>query len=102
MYILYIVYLFHFGCRAGREGQRGYNHNSYIVKKSDPDRQNRIDLIRNRQERSRSESHIHQVEYSRAVMNMKQEGPFLGKMVSYLTLWHGLINYIDAKQNVVI
>ena len=62
----------------GRAGQRGDPHAVESAKKSDPDRSNRGGGGGG-QERSRIESYSHQLDHSKAIMNMKQEGPFLGK-----------------------
>jgi hypothetical protein len=59
---------------AGREGQRVDQLGVDALRKSDPDRPSRSG-----QERSRSDSYIQQIEHSKTIMNMKQEGPFLGK-----------------------
>ena len=64
----------------GRAGQRGDPHAVESAKKSDPDRSNRGGGGGGGgQERSRIEAYSHQLDHSKAIMNMKQEGPFLGK-----------------------
>jgi hypothetical protein len=65
----------------GREGQRVDQLGVDSLRKSDPDRPGRSG-----QERSRSDSYIQPLEQLKTIMNMKQEGPFLGEQSFYFLI----------------